>query len=161
MKKRNLTIGAVAASALIALTAVGTVNARPQGHCESGFGGAHAGGSGDHMMGKRLRRMMHKLDLSEAQRDQIFEIMHERMPAAREKMKELRKGRDALHDAARAESYDSEQARALAEAQAAVLAELMVMRTETFNQIYGVLTPEQREKAAQWRKERHGRSRWH
>jgi Spy/CpxP family protein refolding chaperone len=159
MKRRNLLTGAVLGVSLFGLAAVGTVIARPHGGvCDFGLGASAAALGGDWGHGgHRLHRLLRGLDLTEAQRDQVFQIMHQQMPAAREKMKALREGRQALRDAAMGQAYDAQQVRALADAQAKHLSDLIVMRTETFNKVYALLTPEQQAKVAEWKEQRRGR----
>jgi protein CpxP len=92
--------------------------------------------------------MMGRLDLSEQQRDKIFEISYAQEPAVRDKLKALRKVRETLRESATAENYDAQHVRDLADQQAKIQADLAVMRTETFHRIYGLLTPEQKQKLA-------------
>jgi Spy/CpxP family protein refolding chaperone len=156
MKKRNVITGSLMAVGLIALAAVGAADARPSGHCGAGHLGADAAlGPHGHM-----GRLMRKLDLTQEQRDKVFGILHAQMPAAREEARELRAGREALNQAAMSGSYDPEQVRRLADAQAKTLSDLLVMQTETFSKVYEVFTPEQQAKAAelkdQWKEKRRG-----
>lgn len=132
---------------------LGTAHALPQGGPMHERGGPHADAfGGDGMPGPgQLRGMMRGLDLSEAQRDQIFELMHKQQPILREKMKEVRKGREALRAAATSGSYDAQKTRALADAQAKLIADLIVMRTETLGRMHALLTPEQQKKFAEHR----------
>lgn len=155
MKTRNLVLGSVLAATTLGLLGTGVVSARPYGHCDGVFSGRHAAYQRHGMhRGGPLRHFMKRLDLTEEQRDQIFEIRHAQRPAVREKMKELRKGREALRDAAMAETYDPDAVRELAEQQAKIQAELIVMRNATRNQIYGLFTAEQREEVARLKEAR-------
>jgi Spy/CpxP family protein refolding chaperone len=151
MKKRNLIIASTLAAGLAVAAAAGAVNAHGRGGFGPGFDGPMGmgfGGAGFSGPG-HLHGLMRALDLSDDQRDKIFDIMHAQTPAARDKMKELRKGRDDLHAATVAANYDAKKVRELANAQAKVIADLIVMRTETFNKVYGLLTPEQQKKVAE------------
>jgi periplasmic protein CpxP/Spy len=119
-----------------------------------GHGGPHRGfhhkhGSGDHR-GESFR----KLNLSEAQRDKIFELRHAAEPAMRAKAKELRTVRGDLSGIATADRFDESRATALVNQSARAEAELTLMRLRLKNQIHNVLTPEQRQLAAQTRKQR-------
>lgn len=155
MKARNLVLASVVAAGTLGLLATSVVNARPYGGCDAGFAGRYAKLERHSMHpGGSMRHLMKRLDLTEEQRDQIFEIKHVQRPVMREKMKELRKGREALQEAAMAETYDSEAVRELADRQAGIQAELIVMRNATFSSIYALLTPEQREEIAQMKEER-------
>jgi Spy/CpxP family protein refolding chaperone len=99
--------------------------------------GHHGGGAMMHLRG---------LDLTEAQRDQIFKIYHEQAPALREQMKTLREARRDLAQAAGGERYDAERVRAAAEAQGKAVTQLALMRAQTIQKVSAVLTPEQRAK---------------
>src|SRR5438105_4956203 len=54
--------------------------------------GHHGGQHGDHMRGGFLRG----LNLSEAQKDQIFKLKHDQAPAQRELMKSVRRSHEDL-----------------------------------------------------------------
>ena len=110
----------------------------------------HGGmGRGDHSM-MRLRG----LDLSEAQRDQVFKIMHESRPAAYEQMKQLRNVRQEMGKLVGAERFDATRARQLADAQGKAMSELALLRVQTMRRVREVLTPEQRQKMDQMREHR-------
>ena len=110
-------------------------------------GGMHRGG--DPMM------RMRELNLSEAQRDQIFKIHHDSVPAMREQMKQVEKARNDLRQLAMADKFDEAKARQAADAQAKAMANMAVMRAQTMNKVRQVLTPEQRQKMDEMRN-RHG-----
>ena len=155
MKTRNVVVGSVVAASALGFLATGVVSARPYGGCEADFGGRHAKLEHHSTHAERpMRHLMRRLDLTEEQRDQIFEIKYAQRPVMREKMKELRKGRQALQEAAMAETYDSEAVRELANRQAQIQAELIVMRNATFNNVYALLTPEQRKEIAEMKQKR-------
>lgn len=155
MKRRNAILGTLLAGSVASLTLSGIAFASPDkgfdGHrCERDasmhatiHGGMH-GGMMKHA-GTRLHRMLAKLDLSDAQRDQVFNIVYKQIPELRAKKIALRKGRLALREASQSDNYDTQRIRELADAQAKTLSELMVMRAETFHKVSAVLTPEQRE----------------
>lgn len=102
------------------------------------MGGRHMGGPGRGPMG-----MLRGLNLSEEQRDKVFALMHGQVPAMREKGKELAKAREALRGAGMTTAYDAAKVAQLAAAQGKVIADMIVMRTETFNKVFALLTPEQ------------------
>src|SRR5919204_5125222 len=64
--------------------------------------GRHHGGPG---------MMLRGLDLTEAQRDQIFKIHHDQVPAMREQMKQVRHAREDLIKIASADRFDDARAR--------------------------------------------------
>jgi Spy/CpxP family protein refolding chaperone len=92
---------------------------------------------------------MRALGLSEAQRDQIFKIHYEQMPAMREQMKQVEKARNDLRQIAMADKFDEARARQAADAQAKAVAAMAVMRAQTMNRVRQILTPEQRQKMDQ------------
>lgn len=120
--------------------------------CESGMmkhGGGHRGGHHGKHMG-----MMRGLDLTEAQRDQIFELRHALAPKMREEMKVVRASRQQLREMAMSDSYDEAKVKELTEAGAAAKARMAQMRLKNQHEVYQLLTPEQREKAAEMRDKR-------
>jgi Spy/CpxP family protein refolding chaperone len=90
---------------------------------------------------------LHGLNLTEAQRDQIFKIMHNQAPVLREKTKEARKAHTELRALSFSDKYDEARAKALAESGARAMAEIAEMRAAGANRIYLLLSPEQRKKA--------------
>jgi len=107
----------------------------------------HHGGDGE-MRGLRA------LNLTEAQRDQIFKIHHDQAPAFRDQMKKVRASREELQKLARADKFDQAAVRRAADTQAKALSDMAVMRVQASNQVRAVLTPEQKSKLDQMRKER-------
>lgn len=91
--------------------------------------------------------MLHGLKLTEAQRDQIFKIMHDQAPALREKAKQARKAHDELRALTFSGKYDEAKVKALAESGASAMAEIAQMRAASANRIFLLLSPEQRKKA--------------
>jgi protein CpxP len=159
MKKRNIVLSTILAASLLTVAGAGIASADSHRHCGFGHHGHHAGAmfGGGGMHRGAMPHMFKRLNLTDAQRDQVFKIMYAAMPAKHDKMKQLRDGRRALHDAAMASNYDAAKVRALADAEAKTIADLMVLRTETFHKVLGVLTPAQREQLGKARGHRHGR----
>lgn len=91
-------------------------------------------------------RMLRGLDLTEAQRDQIFKIFHDQAPAMRERMKAARSAQEELRKAATAPTFDSARVRQLADAAGKAHADAAYARAETMSKVAGLLTPEQRAK---------------
>ena len=119
-----------------------------QGHM--GMHGGHHFGGGGEMHGMRA------LNLTEAQRDQIFKIHHDQEPAFRDQMKKVRASHDELQKLARADKLDTAAVRRAADAQAKAISDLSVMRVQAQNQVRAVLTPEQRTKLDQMREQHRG-----
>jgi protein CpxP len=88
------------------------------------------------------------LALTEAQQDSIFNIMHAQAPQAREQMKQLRKARQALRELSHSDKFDDAKATSLAADIARATSSLALLRARTGAEIWKVLTPEQRQKAA-------------
>lgn len=116
------------------------------GHHGCGDFAAH-GGPGMHggMMPPHLRG----LNLTEAQRDKVFEIMHNQAPAMRDKAKAWRKAEDDLRALAAAPDYSDAKARSLADAAAKAKSEMTLARVKAERQVFEVLTPEQRKQLAE------------
>jgi protein CpxP len=159
MSNRSVILGSILAASLLGLSATNTVIAAPD---VSAGGGPRAGyeGHGWHREGG-LPRMFEQLNLTQEQRDKINQIMNEGKPVRQDKMKALWENRKALRDQAMAETYDAQRVRELADQQAKLRAELTVMRTETFHNIYSVLTPEQKQKLVEMKQQRKGQHRRH
>ena len=139
---KKVLVGFLAASSL----ALGVAQAAP-----GGFHGRHGGGYGEGPM-----MPLRSLDLTEAQRDQVFKIFHEQAPAMHEQMKQLRDARHDLAQAAAGDQYDAARVRAAAEAQGKAVTQLALLRAQTMQRVHDVLTPEQRAKLKE-RFERHER----
>ena len=149
MKHKKLIIGSTLGVGLLALSTVTLLQARPIGSCEPGA--RHAMFQSEHGRHAGPMKMLRKLDLTEEQQDKVFELMHEQKPIMRDKMKEMRQTRQVIHDAVMSEAYNAEQINQLADQQGKMVAEMIKMRTNNFNQIYSILTPEQKEKAREMR----------
>ena len=94
-------------------------------------------------------RWLRNLDLTEAQRDQVFKIFHDQAPAMREQMKIARNAGQQLRQAALSPSFDRARARQLADQQAKAIAEVAFMRADSASRVVALLTPEQRSKLEQ------------
>jgi protein CpxP len=117
--------------------------------------GDHAHGDRHHRGGRGgPMRMLRALNLSEAQKDQVFRIFHEQAPAMREQRKAMRASREEMRRIASAPSYDQNAARAAAERGARASANLAVMRTDMMAKVRAILTPEQRAQADRMMAER-------
>ncbi|HEV8108510.1 MAG TPA: Spy/CpxP family protein refolding chaperone [Burkholderiales bacterium] len=92
----------------------------------------------------RAMRWLRKLDLTGAQRDQIFRIFHDQAPTTREQMKRVHRACEALRQAALSPDFDRAQAGSLADAAAKALSDMALLRAETLSRVAAVLSPEQR-----------------
>jgi Spy/CpxP family protein refolding chaperone len=97
------------------------------------------------------------LQLTDAQDDQVFKIIHDSAPALRERMKILRRGREELDKLSRADTFDAERAREIGNTQGQAIAEIARLRAETMHRIRAILSPEQRAMLDRRLEERHQR----
>jgi periplasmic protein CpxP/Spy len=118
----------------------------------------HAQMHGQHGQGGP-QRLLRRLDLTEAQRDQVFKIFHDQAPAMREQMKVARRASQELRQASLSPNFDRARARQLADTQAKALSEVALMRADNMSRVVAILTPDQRSKLQQLREggERRGR----
>lgn len=102
------------------------------------------------------------LDLSPAQQDRVFAILHEGAPQRRELDKAWRKARREVRALAGAATFDQARAAAGTRALGQALADREMLRLQTTARLMAVLTPEQRERLDARRKgaqHGHGRDR--
>lgn len=143
---RNIKRFLAAASVALAIPlGAAAFQGNPGGNPGCGHFGGHGGpGMGGEMMPPHLRG----LNLSEAQRDKVFEIMHAQAPLMREKAKAVRQAEDNLRALTSAADYNEAKARALADASAKAMSEMSLARAKAERQVFEVLTPEQRKQLA-------------
>lgn len=139
LKRNHIAAFLLASSAAFGLAPAAQAQGMP-GH------GMHRGGP---MM------MLRGLDLTQAQRDQVFQIYHDQEPAAHEQMKQVHQARADLMKIAAADNFDEARARQAADAQAKALSALAVLHAQTVNRVRAILTPEQRARLDE-RAQRHG-----
>lgn len=149
MKHKKLIIGSTLGAGLLILGTTTILQASPMRGCEAGA--QHAMFQSGHGQRGGPMKMLRKLNLTEEQSDKVFELMHEQKPAMRDKMKEMREGRKAIREAVMSDTYNAKQVNQLADKQGKLVAEMIKMRTRNFNQIYSLLTPEQKVKAKEMR----------
>lgn len=145
MKKRNLIISSILAAGM--LTA----------------GGAHAygGGKGEfcdkHPRGgaraERMDYMMDRLDMSSQQRDAVYKIREEEEKKVAAKRDELRKLREAMREQSRAEKYDDAKVRELADAQAKIMSDIMVIHAESMKRMRDQLSADQEARVKQMKEQ--------
>lgn len=90
----------------------------------------------------------HGLELSEAQEDKAFAILHAEAPYLREQFKAAAKAREALRALASADKYDDAKAAALSREAATAEANIALQHVRTQQKLLAVLTPEQRKQQA-------------
>ncbi len=104
----------------------------------------------------QMFRMLEPLDLTQTQREKIWEILDEQRPQVRNRVALAFKGRQQLID------YDTvasgeDGLRKLVDAQAKTMSELFFQLAQTRSRIRSVLTPEQQEKLSAQLAQRHGK----
>lgn len=117
-------------------------------HWQHGAEGHRGGGPmfGAHGHGRHGDGFLRGLDLSDQQRDRIFEIRHAAAPKMREQAKVLRDTRGEFARLALSSGYDEAKVKALADRNAQAISEMAQLRARSMNEIYQVLTPEQQAK---------------
>lgn len=153
----NVRIAAVAvailAGGIISLTLIlGVPNLAPahgpfHGHGEGPCAmGGPEGPDGDFFP---MPPYLHGMDLTDAQRDRLFAMFHAQMPAQRELGKAMAKARAELFKMSVSEQYDDAKAKTLAQTLAGQLAERERQHAQLDNQVYRLLTAEQRAQLAE------------
>ena len=156
---RNTALGLLAALSLTAMAAPPEAGegCDPQGRhggAMYGMAGAegHHGGRmghgpmGGHMgghMGGLSPRMLQSLQLSDAQRDKVNELMQAQAKSMQEQMSQHRARHEQLDQLSRAPSFDAAKARALADEQGQQMAQHLFQRVQLQSQLRALLTPEQ------------------
>lgn len=147
--KRILLIGGISLAIPLAALAARPMMNGPGG-CDRpppmGQGAGPGFGPGPDMGMAPLPHFLHHLDLSEAQRDKIFALLHAEAPRLRDQAKALRQSHEALREMARSENFDAKRAKELADAGANAMAAMALARASMENQLFNLLTPEQRER---------------
>ncbi len=90
--------------------------------------------------------LLRGLKLTEEQEDKVFAIIHAQQPQLREQMKVLRKAREALQAMHFSAQYDDSKAKSLADAIARATSDSILLRLRGEQQIYALLTAEQRKR---------------
>ncbi len=126
----------------------GTPPDAPHGHhqrCNGTHGGPGMPG-GFSGMGSAggLGMMVHGLKLSDTQESQIFNLIHAQAPRLHENEQLIRKNRKALIDLTPARNFDATKAEALSQAIGQAIASNLLIRAQTDQQIYQLLTTDQK-----------------
>lgn len=153
MKKITVTFLAIALVAIGAIFAIGQSKDKSfEGRRDFGNRGgkSHFGGRrGGHMAG----RLFKKLDLTDAQKEQMKAIgkqSHENMKPI---MDQMRTNRETLQNLSEG-TFDEAQVQAIAAQQGTLTAQLIVEKERTKAAMYSLLTAEQKAKAAELKAQR-------
>jgi len=90
-----------------------------------------------------------KLNLTDAQKKEMFAIRLDERAKMKALFQKLKAGRDQLRALSKGQ-FDEAKVRSIAKGQADTMVELMVERARMHSKMYAVLTPEQRAKVEQW-----------
>ena len=136
MRSTRLWIGVGTLVAVVATIAIAHSVRAAEMRDDGMFGGGH--------------RMMHffsdYLDLSDAQQQQVKQIMAKDKPALQPLIKQMLENRQQMRQLIESSPFDEGKARALAAQQTATLTELTVQKAHMFSDLYQVLTVDQRTK---------------
>jgi Spy/CpxP family protein refolding chaperone len=123
--------------------------------------GGHGGREGHEQRGPGLHGQgmpfLHGVQLSEAQQDRVFAIMHAQAPAQRDVEKQIRAAHEAMRSLGASGQFDEAKASAVARSLGEAVAAEALLHARTHAQVLAVLTPEQREQAARGRAQRQAR----
>lgn len=144
---------AAAGLALAIPVAVAAAQGGPRGggDCGAMEGRGHHGMHGGEMgqSGRMGPHYLRGLNLTEAQRDKVFEIQHAQAPVMRDMAKAHQKAEDELRKLAAGPDFSQAKANSLSNALGKSVADMAIARTKTDRQIFEVLTPEQRQQLAE------------
>lgn len=108
----------------------------------------HEGGIG--FGGRMLGFRTDYLNLTDAQRAQIRNILAKEKPTVQPLLQQLAQGHQQMLEIEQASSFDEAAARTLAAQQSETMAELMVQKARIKSELMQVLTPEQKAKMIQF-----------
>lgn len=94
---------------------------------------------------------LHGIKLTDAQLDKLFEIMHAQAPNLRVREKEIQQTREGLIKLSQSHEFDDAKAKLLSDAAGRAMAEIGLLHARTDNQIYRLLTAEQRKQVTDHR----------
>ncbi len=143
MKARTIALSA-AIVAMLALPAAASAQG-PFGGPGGGPGTGHHFGPGGPDLGFWVERISDRLDLSEAQQDQIQAILDQARPAIEAAASRLEEGREEWQASHGPGDFDEGAIRSHVAAQSELQADLMVAIQSARAKIYNVLTPDQQE----------------
>jgi periplasmic protein CpxP/Spy len=99
--------------------------------------------------GSMIGFMIHRLDLTDAQRAQIKQIMSQERPAMKPMMQQMAQSRQQMLQLELSGTFDEAAARNLATQQSQTMADMIVQRAKVESQVIAVLTPDQKTKLNQ------------
>lgn len=133
---------------VFALVAIGTIFAFAQ----KGEGGKHFGGGfGGHRGG--FGRMAEKLNLTDAQKEQVKQITEASRAKIKPLMESMRANHQKMETLTANGQFDEAQIQAVAQEQGAISAQLIVEKERVKAQIFQILTAEQKAQAIQMKEQ--------
>jgi periplasmic protein CpxP/Spy len=99
--------------------------------------------------GPMFGMFFHQLNLSDAQKTQMKQIMTQEKPTLKPLMQQMAQGENQLRTLELSGSFDEAQARTIASQQSQNATELMVQRARVESELIQLLTPDQKTKLAQ------------
>lgn len=126
-------------SGAAAVAEAGKAGAEAEGDCGGHWMHHHRGHHGHHLW--------KTLNLTDAQKKEMFSIRLEERAKIKPLVQKLKAGRDQFRDLIKSGKFDEEKVRSVAKAQADIRTEIIVERVRMMSRMYAVLTPEQRAKA--------------
>lgn len=147
MKKPNMIFSSILLSSLLSFAAAGVAYAYGGGPGKN-YGMHHRGAGPD-----RMAYMMSQLELNEKQRAAMSKIRDEQKQKMRAKREEMMELQNKMREQMRAEEYDDKKVRELADAQAKLISDMMVLRAEGMNRIREQLTADQEARIKQMKEQ--------
>jgi protein CpxP len=145
MKLKLLVVAAVSALGICSL------------HAQSADASPSATTEGQHQWHKHHHGFWKALNLTDAQRQQVHQLMESDKSATKGLMLNQLNAEKALQDAIAKNPNDEATIRSLAATVGNAKTELTVQRAKIRSQIVGILTPEQKQQLAQWDQKRESR----
>lgn len=161
MKLRTQILTGAAVAGALVFFAVSSAHSQPPGGFGHGPRGGHHGGPGGGPDGHHaLMFILHGLDLTDEQKTQIEALTAARQETAETQHEAMTAARTALHQLVLTGTYSDEAAEPHVQAIATASGEFARLHAKLGNEIYNLLTPEQREEFVETLakvEERHGR----
>lgn len=120
----------------------------PNAHCERG---PKHDMHGANMHKPGMPPYLRAVNLTEAQKDQLFALRHEQAPKMREQHKAQFKLMQEMRETTQADQFDEAKAKSIASQMAALDQEKILARAQNEAKIFALLTPEQRTKAREFK----------
>jgi periplasmic protein CpxP/Spy len=137
------------AATILSLTIASVATAKPsqghekQKHCMQKDEHGHK----DKMHSRDQLRFLHGIDLTDAQKDQIFELKHAEVPKMRAHMKARHQLKQELMQLS--DNYSETKAKTIADKLATIERDSVLARVHHQQQVLNLLTPEQRKQVAE------------